>query len=280
MVLKGKGPVRTLMNYTAELITFTHGLGRIQCIPCGYEEVKNQEEVVKGKGYDPENDVRHPAGSVFCAHGAGFYVPWNEVSEYMHIDMKKESAASSYLHQTMKVKEEELEGILDKASGSNRNQKKKDKPVKKVEDTRTHVDIVKKDSKLQVMIIDGYNCVFGWESLSHLKDDLSAARDKLIDYIFAYQAYLRQPVILVFDGYRRKDNIGSSYKQGGVEVVYTRTDITADAYIERYVYQNKKKLDCTVVTGDALIQNAALANGAKRMSSRELEQQLHLRGIV
>ena len=280
VILKGKGPVRTLMNYTAELITFTHGLGRIQCIPCGYEEVKNQEEVVKEKGYDPENDVRHPTGSVFCAHGAGFYVPWNEVSEYMHIDMKKESAVSSYVHQTMKVKEEELEGILDKASGSNRNQKKKDKPVKKVEDTRTHVDIVKKDSKLQVMIIDGYNCVFGWDSLAHLKDDLSAARDKLIDYIFAYQAYLRQPVILVFDGYRRKDNIGSSYKQGGVEVVYTRTDITADAYIERYVYQNKKKLDCTVVTGDALIQNAALANGAKRMSSRELEQQLHLRGIV
>ena len=278
--LEGKGPIRTLMNYTKELVTFTRGKGRIVCTPCGYEEVKNQEEIVKEKGYDPESDVRHPVGSVFCANGAGYYVPWDAVEEHMHIDLKKESSVSSYVHQTMKVKEEELEGILEKASGSNRNQKKKERPAKKIEDTREHVTIKDSSKKLEAMVVDGYNCIFSWEALSSYTDDITVARERLIEYIFAYQAYCKHPIQLIFDGYKRKENMGSSFKQGGVEVIYTRTDITADAYIERLIYENKKKISYTVVTSDGLIQNAALASGARRMSSRELEEQLKIRGIL
>lgn len=280
VTLEGKGPVRTMMNYSKELITFTHGLGRVLCTPCGYEQVKNQEEVVAEKGYDPDSDLRHPTGSVFCANGAGFFVPWDKVEDYMHIDLKKESSASTYVHRTMKVKEEELEGILEKATSSNRNLKKKEKPQKKVEDTREHVEIKNKSSKLEVMVVDGYNCVFSWECLESLRDDLTSAREKVIDYIFSYQAYVKHPIVIVFDGYKRKENTGSSYKQGGVEVIYTRTDVTADAYIEKLIYDNRNKYTYTVVTSDALIQNAALANKAKRMSSRELEEQLHFRGII
>ena len=179
---------------------------------------------------------------------------------------------------TMKVDEKDLDGILKSASGNNRNEKKHYVPKKKKDDEREHVEIKDSQKKDRLMIIDGYNCLYAWKSMEQYKNDaVSIAREKLIDVIFAYQAYYKAPIQLVFDGYQRKDNSGSSMKRGGLEIIYTRTDMTADAWIEKRVHDLKGKVDLTVVTSDALIQNAVLAGGARRMSSRELESEIALK---
>ncbi len=276
--VEGDGPVRTLMNYQKDLSAYTRGRGRFFFELAGYQEVKNQEKLVEERGYDPESDLRNPTGSVFCANGAGYYVPWTDVEKHMHIELQKEQSSGGYRHMTMKVDEKDLDGILKSASGNNRNEKKHYVPKKKKDDEREHVEIKDSQKKDRLMIIDGYNCLYAWKSMEQYKNDaVSIAREKLIDVIFAYQAYYKAPIQLVFDGYQRKDNSGSSMKRGGLEIIYTRTDMTADAWIEKKVHDLKGKVDLTVVTSDALIQNAVLAGGARRMSSRELESEIALK---
>ncbi len=273
-ILEGKGPVRFLMNYQSDLVAYTKGKGKFAGSVDGYEPVKNVEEVLEEKHYDPESDLRHPTGSVFCANGAGYYVPWQDVEKHMHIDLKQEGSSGSYAHQTMHVSEDDLENILHSATSNNRNVKKQVKPKpKKKDDEREHVEIKPVSTKPRRMIVDGYNCLYSWECMKpYRNDELSIGRERLLDLLFAYQAYLDYPMVVVFDGYQRQDNIGSVSKRGEMEIVYTRTDITADAWIEKTVKDDKKKYDMTVVTSDGLIQNAVLAQGAKRMSSREFEQ--------
>lgn len=275
-VVHGQGPVRTMLNYTKELTTYTKGRGRYRAELLGYMEVMDQDKIIADIGYDPENDMRNPCGSVFCANGAGYYVPWMDVEKHMHIDLKKEETTGGYRHMTMKVDESELSGILSRASSNNKNDKKHVKPVKKKDDEREHVEIKETKQKMKVMIVDGYNCLYAWDSLQD-EEDLSVARGRLIDLVFAYQAYYKAPIILVFDGYKRKENSGSCEKRGGMEIVYTRTDMTADAWIEKKMYEWKGKAELEVVTSDALIQNAALAAGARRISVREFEQNVRLR---
>ena len=85
-ILKGKAPVSTMRDYQKEVVSYTRGMGRLFCSLKGYEPCKNQDEIVEQIGYDSERDLDNPTGSVFCAHGAGFVVPWYEVEEYMHLD--------------------------------------------------------------------------------------------------------------------------------------------------------------------------------------------------
>ncbi|MDY3930121.1 MAG: NYN domain-containing protein [Erysipelotrichaceae bacterium] len=274
-VITGKGPVRTMMDYQKDLTANTHGLGRLYASVSGYEKVKNQDAVIAEKNYDPDSDLRNPTGSVFCANGAGYFVPWTDVEKHMHIDLHQEGSSAGYRHETIKVAEQDLSRILANAAGNNRNLKKKEAPVKKKDDERTHVDIRPASLKERRMIIDGYNCLYSWKSMEpYQHGDLSVAREKLIDIIYAWQAYYKAPIVLVFDGYKRKDNAGSVENRRGMTIVYTRTDQTADAWIEKTIAGLKGKYDMTVVTSDGLIQNAVLAAGAKRMSSRELEGEI------
>lgn len=273
--ITGQGPVRRLINYQMDLTASTKGRGRFRAALAGYQEVRDQEKTAAERGYDPESDLRNPTGSVFCANGAGYYVPWNDVEKHMHIELKKEETAGGYRHMTMKVDEKDLEGILHRAAGNNRNETKHVKPAKKKDDEREHVEIRSMEAKKKRMLIDGYNCLYAWEALEpYRKESVAAARERLIDVIFAWQAYYGAPVQLVFDGYRRRENAGSSMKRGGLEVIYTRTDMTADAWIEKQVHDLKGKEDLDVVTSDALIQNAVLAGGGRRISSRELENEI------
>lgn len=277
-IITGQGPVRTMLNYQKDLTAETRGKGRFQASLAGYQEVKDQEAAVKARGYDPESDLRNPTGSVFCANGAGYYVPWTDVEKHMHIDLKHEESSSGYRHMTMKVEEKDLDGILQRASGNNRSEKKRVKPLKKKDDEREHVEIREAKKKMRTMLIDGYNCLYSWKALEpYRQESIAVARERLIDVIFAWQPYYRAPIRLVFDGYRRKENAGSSYKRGGVEVIYTPTDLTADAWIEKQVYELKGKVELAVVTSDALIQNAVLAGGARRISSRELEDEIAMK---
>ena len=264
-----------MMDYQKDLTANTHGLGRLYASVSGYEKVKNQDAVIAEKNYDPDSDLRNPTGSVFCANGAGYFVPWSDVEKHMHIDLHQEGSSAGYRHETIKVAEKDLSRILANAAGNNRNLKKKEAPVKKKDDERTHVDIRPASLKERRMIIDGYNCLYSWKSMEpYQHGDLSVAREKLIDIIYAWQAYYKAPIVLVFDGYKRKDNAGSVENRRGMTIVYTRTDQTADAWIEKTIAGLKGKYDMTVVTSDGLIQNAVLAAGAKRMSSRELEEEI------
>ena len=85
VTLAGRGPVSTMLNYSVTLRSYTRGEGIISLTPDGYEECLSADQVIKETGYDAEADKDNPASSVFCSHGAGYTVPWQEAEAYMHI---------------------------------------------------------------------------------------------------------------------------------------------------------------------------------------------------
>lgn len=267
--IKGQGPVRLLMDYSKEVMAYTKGKGQFSCELESYHECVDQEQIIKEFHYDSESDLNNPTGSIFCEHGAGYFVPWNEVKEHMHIQIKQASSASySYVKHT--VNEEELKRVFHSLGGNNKKEQKAYKKKKKVDlDLNTiHIE----DQKPECLMIDGYNMIYDWQDLKDIaKQSIESARDELISRISNYQGYKRIKVILVFDGYRVKNNIGSHFHQGNLDIIYTKYNQTADSYIEKAVHDLKKKYDLSVATSDGLIQNAILANGAKRISARELE---------
>lgn len=273
MLIRGRGPVRRLANYQAEVSAYTRGKGIFACSPCGYEECADQEEVIAERGYDSEADRRNPTGSVFCAHGSGFYVPWDEADRHMHVILSRKENDSAYEHRRYHVGNDEMEALIQASSSNNRNPRKERKPRKKEDEELKKVKA--RPNLPPYMIVDGYNMIFEWEDLKELaREDLYDAREKLITRLMNYQAYADVPMTIVFDGYRVRDNYGTVQKMGKVEVVYTRTDETADQRIEKMAYDLHEDYMLTVVSSDSLIQNAVFAQGALRMSSRELHSRI------
>lgn len=279
MVISGRGPLRTLNNYQMEVNAYTRGKGKWSAVSDGYDVCLSQDEIVAESGYDPEADLRNPCGSVFCAHGSGYYVPWDKADELMHVQPVRERVSTYRRVSAYKVQEDDLMDVLKRASGNNRNDSKRDmrKPVKKTdEETKPKKPVMKK--KLPpCLIVDGYNMIYSWEEYHELADqDITTAREMLIDELMAYQAYLKWHMIIVFDGYRVQDNYGTRQKMHDVEIVYTRTNETADEYIERITRELRDTYEMTVASSDGLIQNAIFAHGALRMSARELQSRMEL----
>ena len=273
MEICGKGPVRTLMNYQNEVMAYTRGAGRYSCVLEGYYPCVEQEKIVKEIGYDSEADLKNPTGSIFCIHGSGTYIPYDEVAEYMHIQPKSQNE-HSYQRVRHTVNEEELKNVFNTLGGKNKREEKKPKKIKRKIDLNEQ-KVNSEPKKEECLIIDGYNMIFSWNSLRTFGNSkIDLARDALIDQISNFQGYRQIKILLVFDGWRLPHNIGSSFRQGGLDIVYTRTGQSADQYIERKVHELKGKYRITVATGDGLIQNAILANGARRMSNTELESQV------
>ncbi|MBE6129134.1 MAG: GTP-binding protein [Erysipelotrichaceae bacterium] len=273
MLIRGRGPVRKLMNYQAEVSAYTRGKGIFACSTSGYEPCRDQEEVILERGYDSETDRRNPTGSVFCAHGSGFYVPWDEADRYMHVILSRQENDSAYEHRRYHVGEDEMKALIQSSSSNNRNPAKQRKPKKKEDEELKNVKA--RPSLPPYMIVDGYNMIFEWDDLKELaKQDLYDAREKLVTRLMNYQAYANVPMSIVFDGWRVRDNYGTVQKMGNVEIVYTRTDETADQRIEKMAYDMHDSWTLTVVTSDSLIQNAVFAQGALRMSSRELRSRI------
>lgn len=286
-ILRGKAPVSTMHDYARELASYTHGEGRISCELAGYEHCHNEEEVVAQTGYDSEADLENPTGSVFCAHGAGFVVRWDEVPQYMHlhpeIRLHKEQTQEETTEVFQREKEEqdsalldkELEAIFERTFGPLKRKlpsetqgmgyEKKHKPEKPY--------VPKWDKKKPVkkyLLVDGYNLLFSQKELGELaKINLDGARMKLMDILCNYQGYKKQELILVFDAYRVKGNIGEVMEYHNIHVVYTKEAQTADAYIEKATHELAKKHDVTVVTSDGLEQLIILGQGGRRISSRE-----------
>lgn len=292
-IITGKAPVSTMHDYARELISYTKGKGRIFCEMAGYEECHNASEVVETMHYDSEADLENPTGSVFCAHGAGFVVPWNQVENYMHLhpdtgiiqeehlDMEAETGAGK-LEQSKDpyVLDRELEEIFVRAFGPIRRRfnsdsgrlghEKREKPEKPY--------VPKWDNKKPVknyLLVDGYNLLFSWEELNELsRINLEAARTKLMDILCNYQGYRKVELILVFDAYKVKGNQGEVSEYHNIHVVYTREAQTADAYIEKATHELGKKHNVTVVTSDALEQLIIMGQGARRVSSREFKLEI------
>ena len=266
--IKGRGPVQQLTNYQQEVIAYTKGLGKFSCSLDGYDTCHNAEEIIERRHYDPDNDRFNPTGSVFCKNGSGYYVPWYEADELMHIQ-ERTNVQSSYRSVKYTISDQEAKRVFQNMSGQNKNEKKQPKKKTKVDYSKT---TKVQPTKPVCVLIDGYNQIFGWDAFKNLEDkDVSSARDQLIDWVSNYQGYRNCRVILVFDAYRIKDSESRNYKRGGLEIVYTKYNQTADSYIERLVSELKNDYQLTVASSDGLIQNSILAQGCQRMSARECE---------
>ncbi|MBP3315893.1 MAG: TetM/TetW/TetO/TetS family tetracycline resistance ribosomal protection protein [Clostridia bacterium] len=277
--LSGRAPVATIGDYTRELISYTRGEGRMFCTSDGYEPCHDQDEIVAERGYDPEADLENTPHSVFCAHGAGFVVRWDEVDSYKHLDAQIEQDASESIipkarriAKQYSLNNDELEAIMLREFGPIKR-KKYSEPKVFSADKKEHRPKKKLVSAHKnIIIIDGYNVIYSWESLKELADfSLEKARETLMDILSDYVAFTKVEIILVFDAYLVKDGVGSDFTHDGYRVVYTKQDETADAFIERMMFELGSDYSIKVVTGDKLVQFSAVSSGILRMTAKEFE---------
>ena len=315
-VLTGCAPVETMRDYQKEVYAYTRGQGSLTVRLKGYMPCHNADEVIEERHYDPEADLRNPAGSVFCSHGAGFVVPWNQVKEYMHVEScfagdRKAIEESAFQEELEKRKEaarkreenrsasggeyflgtDEIDAILQQATGAGRGlEKKKEGWQRQSRGTETRQATTRvyqgQPKKEEYLLVDGYNVIFAWEELSALsKVTLDGARGRLLDILCDYQAMKGCRLIVVFDAYRLKGHPEEAYAYHNIYVVYTKEAETADRYIERFAHDNSKKYQITVATSDGLEQIIIRGEGCRLLSSRDLQadverQKEQTRGIL
>ena len=280
-VLTGSAPVEQLRDYGREVAAYTRGRGRLSCTSGGYAPCHNQEEVVAAMGYDPERDVENPTGSVFCAHGAGYNVKWDEVKAHAHVDSglrlgeeppEEESAPVrprplSYAGSLEQDKE--LQAIFERTYGKVERSAFRPQP----RPARTSLDDKKysiraQDRGPEYLLVDGYNIVFAWDELkAAAKENLDAARQMLMDILSNYQGFKKNVVILVFDAYKVPRNVQDVTRYHNIYVVYTKEAETADAYIERATYEIGRHHRVRVATSDGAEQLIILGHGALRLSA-------------
>ena len=279
MVLTGRAPVATLRDYAREVAAYTRGRGRLACTVEGYDLCHNAEEVVAELGYEAERDTENPADSVFCSHGAGVSVKWDQVEEHMHLEScLKESAAEAepaprVVQRNLSLDDKELESIMLREFGPiSRRQYREAK-----EYTAPTAGGTTYRKKTDYLIVDGYNLIFGWDELAALgREDIGAARHRVMDILSNYRGYTRCELILVFDGYLVKGNPGSTEDYHGIHVAYTKEGETGDLYIERLTNEIGRNDSVRVATSDAMIQLAALRDGVQRISTRELIEEIQM----
>ncbi len=315
-VLTGCAPVETMRDYQKEVYAYTRGQGSLTVRLKGYMPCHNADEVIEERHYDPEADLRNPTGSVFCSHGAGFVVPWNQVKEYMHVEScfagdRKAIEESAFQEELEKRKEaarkreenrsasggeyflgtDEIDAILQQATGAGRGlEKKKEGWQRQSRSTETRQATTRvyqgQPKKEEYLLVDGYNVIFAWEELSALsKVTLDGARGRLLDILCDYQAMKGCRLIVVFDAYRLKGHPEEAYAYHNIYVVYTKEAETADRYIERFAHDNSKKYQITVATSDGLEQIIIRGEGCRLLSSRDLQadverQKEQTRGIL
>lgn len=292
-VLTGIVPVATMRGYQREFISYTGGQGRMFCSLRGYEPCHDQEAVIAAAGYDSEADMENPTGSVFCAHGAGFVVKWDQVEEYMHMESTLKTDApeqdlfvyippASGSSSRIELTQAELDAIYRRTPDPVKRRTQSapvtvKAPEKKLTDGKWEERQKNKKSRETYLLVDGYNIIFAWEDLSALAGvNIESARDKLMDILCNYQGYKQCTLILVFDAYKVEGNPGEVLKHHNIYVVYTKEAETADQYIEKTVRRIGRGYDVTVATSDALEQVIILGQGAQRMSADGLKEEIEL----
>ena len=292
-ILTGIAPVSTFSGYQKDVIAYTGGRGRISLTLKGYDLCHDQEEVVAARGYDSELDLANPTGSVFCAHGAGFVVDWDEVEEYMHMERTLDQTGEEGLaevtlpkrrHSSIELTQEELDAIYVRTPDPVKQNhgsvtvcaKEKDRePVSVYADPKWERRKREKEGRQEYLLVDGYNIIFSWEELRELSEkDIGAARGKLADILSNYQGYRKCTLILVYDAYKVEGNPGEVMKYHNIYIVYTKEAETADQYIEKTVRRIAKDASVTVATSDGLEQVIILGQGANRMSAPGLKEEI------
>lgn len=305
-VIRGNAPVATMRAYQTEVISYTKGRGRLFCTLKGYEPCHNAEEVMALAGYDSEADTEHPTGSVFCSHGAGFVVGWQDADEYMHVEsglrlaeeipsdeermlspeMVPKNFPRQYVssnadremdastHSSGYADEAELEAIFTRTYGSSKRDKNRFKRTISPASTTAQAYRGKSSpaqGKEPYLLVDGYNIIFAWEELKELAAvNLDSARSRLMDMLCNYQGYKKMKLILVFDAYKVSGGLGSVLPYHNIHVIYTKEAETADQYIEKVVHKIGQHYDVTVATSDNLEQMIIFGSGARRLSAAGL----------
>ncbi|MBR3306856.1 MAG: NYN domain-containing protein [Lachnospiraceae bacterium] len=303
-ILTGEAPVSCIRNYAKELAAYTAGMGRISLSLSGYGPCHNTEEVLAEADYRPEEDLRNTPDSVFCAHGAGFVVPWNEVYDYMHLEsayhgfteLNERSQEKTYAPRIAAPVEsaalgtEEVDHILNRTFYANSESSVKSETEKRkgvgrkavslsgtidFDEAYSSYEYTPSGKKKKYLVVDGYNIIFAWEELRELaKENLDSARDKLCDIMADHAGLDDAEVILVFDAYKVPGRKSSVREYGSIQIVFTGEGETADQYIERFAGRYGKKCDVTVATSDALEQSVVWGSSCRRLSARELEAEV------
>lgn len=283
-VISGAGPVRLLRGYTAEVTAYTRGQGRISYQPDGYRPCPEQDEIVKQIGYDPERDLLHPTGSVFCAHGAGFEVKWDEVDRMAHLPLldfrEKEEEAEAPKRIVRSIApggapelEKELLSIFERTYGQIKRRDVLPMMALRSQDKREL--LAQMEPAEEFVLVDGYNIIFAWDELKEIgRDSLDAARHVLMNLLCNYQGYRGCNLILVFDAYKVPQNLGTVEKYHNIFIVYTQEAETADSYIERVTYELRGRKKVRVATSDNLEQLIILGHGAVRVSAKSFHDEV------
>ena len=314
-VITGTAPVVTMQDYQKEVTAYSRGRGRVFCTLKGYEPCHNAEEVIASIGYDSEADVENPTGSVFCAHGAGFVVPWNEVEDHMHLEytlenpeeesdsaesaadriggassVQKAKKASDRVPMAASLQEaKELEEIFTRTYGKVERKRagfeRRTRPVTSssgIGDPKYAKSNRPKEPQEEYLLVDGYNIIFAWDDLNELaRYNIESARGKLMDILSNYQGYKKMTLILVFDAYKVKGNQGEVGMYHNIHVVYTKEAETADQYIEKTVHRIGHNGNVTVASSDGLEQIIIMGAGAHRLSARDLRTEIeHTNGQI
>lgn len=294
-VLNGRAPVSTMHTYATDVAAYSKGEGILSLSLGGYAPCHNTEEVLLKRRYNPDTDTRNPSSSVFCSHGAGTIIPWDQVFDYMHVPSCINGMVREDDISTMKVirhKEnadqlsigtEEIDEILNKVAYSNTrdgysahkgisaDRARANREVKKQE--AREVEYKGSVQKDKYLLVDGYNAIFAWQQLKELaKDNIDSAKDSLLDSMCNYQGFTGEEVIVVFDAYKVPNKGIDAFDYHNIHVIYTRTAQTADMYIERFAHNHSKKYDITVASSDGMVQIITRGEGCRVISSRELEQ--------
>ena len=275
MRLEGAAPVAGMNEYMQELLAYTHGRGRLSLTPGGYRPCRDQQKIVDAIGYEPERDTDNPADSVFCSHGAGVNIPWDQVKDYMHLEsclkppVEETAPAAAPRYRSLSIDDRELEAIMEREFGK----------IKRPQYSARQVNAAASEpvfeKKPEFIIVDGYNLIFAWDELKKLAADrLDLARGRLMDMLSNYCGFTKAKLVLVFDGFRTPGNPGSREDYHNINVAFTKDGETGDAYIERLADEIGKNYSVRVVTSDNLIQLSALRSGVLRCSSGEFKNEV------
>ena len=275
MRLEGAAPVAGMNEYMQELLAYTHGRGRLSLTPGGYRACRDQQKIVDAIGYEPERDTDNPADSVFCSHGAGVNIPWDQVKDYMHLEsclkppVEETAPAAAPRYRNLSIDDRELEAIMEREFGK----------IKRPQYSARQVNAAASEpvfeKKPEFIIVDGYNLIFAWDELKKLAADrLDLARGRLMDMLSNYCGFTKAKLVLVFDGFRTPGNPGSREDYHNINVAFTKDGETGDAYIERLADEIGKNYSVCVVTSDNLIRLSALRSGVLRCSSGEFKNEV------
>ena len=299
--LTGRLPVATARGYAREIAAYTHGLGRWTVLPAGYDACHNAEEVIAAAGYDADADVENPADSVFCSHGAGYVVKWDEVPAKAHVDSglsrrlapagqpEEDDEADSNARRRRAdayrgtlEQDKELLAIFERTYGKIKHRGENGTDAKKAARAALHtapasvqVPARPQPTGPDYLLVDGYNVIFAWEDLRRLAEsNLDAARRRLMDILCNYAGYKRCVPILVFDAYKVRGGVREVEKYHNLYVVYTKEAETADMYIERATHELAKERRTRVVSSDGAEQVIVLGHGALRVSARAFAEEV------